>query len=60
MPAVRRRRGWSWKKKAAVVLGGGFGLVILVLATGYVVTAIPKPSREATGEATIIQYAGGQ
>jgi membrane peptidoglycan carboxypeptidase len=58
---VNRIRAWSWKKKLAAAAGAALGLLILLFLAGYALTPLPAaPSVEATSQATVIQYAGGQ
>ncbi len=54
-----RWRRWSWKKRIAVLTGGGFGLLVILLVVGYLATPIPSANEASTNQATVIRYADG-
>ena len=56
---VNRWRSWSWRKRLAALIGGFFGLLLLLSVIGYLATDLPPANAAATSEATVVQYADG-
>ena len=56
---MNRWRAWSWKRRLLTTAGGAFGLLVLALVVGYLVTPVPNANAASTSEATVIRYADG-
>ncbi|MEO6205991.1 MAG: transglycosylase domain-containing protein [Mycobacteriales bacterium] len=56
---MNKWRTWSWKKRIAAVLGGGFLSAVLLVIVGYLATPIPSANSASTNQATVIRYADG-
>ena len=56
---MSRWRRWSWKKRFAALMGGGFFAGVVFVVVGYLVTPIPSANAAATNQATVIRYADG-
>jgi membrane peptidoglycan carboxypeptidase len=56
---VNRIRSWSWKKRIGIGAASGFGLLVLLVLGGYLLTDLPPANASAVSEATVIRYADG-
>ncbi len=53
-------RELSWRRRIALVVGGGFLLALLMGAVGYAVTDVPPPKDIATNQALRLMYSDGK
>jgi membrane peptidoglycan carboxypeptidase len=56
---LSRLRSWSWKQRLAYGSLAGFGLLVVLLVLGYLLTSVPQPSSVATDQATKLTYVSG-
>jgi membrane peptidoglycan carboxypeptidase len=52
-------RRLSWPKRIAVAGGSLFGLLLVAMVVGYLLTSVPSPNKIATDQATQITYLSG-
>ncbi|MCW2668679.1 MAG: glycosyl transferase family 51, partial [Frankiales bacterium] len=52
-------RRLSWPKRIALTAGSLFGLFVVAMVIGYLLTDVPSPNKIATDQATQITYISG-
>ncbi|MDX6267002.1 MAG: hypothetical protein QOD70_1742 [Frankiales bacterium] len=52
-------RRLSWPKRIALTAGSLFGLLVVAMVIGYLLTDVPSPNKIATDQATQITYVSG-